>query len=117
MAKHIYIIGDFAPSYLQCGGGASHSVVATAAHARYHQKTMGCAGTLATARRRIHAMDFAAHSREEARATIEAAKVINTKPSHYSWSPAELDVNRRSIYELKFHHSCPFRHLGSTSPI
>ena len=27
---------------------------------------------MATARRRIHAMDFAAHSREEARATIEA---------------------------------------------
>ena len=45
---------------------AAHSVVATAAHARYHQKTMGCADTLATARRRIHAMDFAAHSREEA---------------------------------------------------
>ena len=37
-------------------------------------------------------------------------KVTNTKPSHYSWSPAELDVNRRNNYELKFHHSCPFRH-------
>ena len=81
-----------------------------AAHARYHQKTMGCAGTLATARRRIHPMDFAAHSREEARATIEAAKLINTKPSHYSWSPAELDANRKSIYELEFRHSRPFGH-------
>ena len=91
-------------------GIAANSVVATAVHARYHQKTMGCAGTLATARRRVHAMDFAAHSREEARATIEAAKVTNTKPSHYSWSPAELDVNRKSIYELEFHHSRPFRH-------
>ena len=83
-------------------GIAAHSDVATAAHARYHKKTMGCAGTLATARRRIHAMDFAAYSREEARATIEAAKVIHTKPSHYSWSPAERDVNRTSIYELEF---------------
>ena len=55
-------------------------------------------------------MDFAAHSREEARATIEAAKVTNTKPSHYSWSPAELDVNRRNVYELEFHHSRQFRH-------
>ena len=55
-------------------GIAAHSVVATAVHARYHQKTMGCAGTFATTRRRVHAMDFAAHSREEARATIEAAK-------------------------------------------
>jgi hypothetical protein len=91
-------------------GIATNSVVATAVHARFHQKTMGCAGTLATARRRVHAMDFAAHSREEARATIEAAKVTNTKPSHYSWSPAELDVNRRNIYELEFHHSRPFRH-------
>ena len=65
-------------------GIAAHSVIATAAHVRYHQKTMGCAGTLATARRRVHAMDFAAHSREEARAAVEAAKVTNTKPSHYS---------------------------------
>ena len=92
-------------------GIAAHSVVATVVHARYyHQKTMGCAGALATARRRIHAMDFAAHSQEEARATIEVAKVTNTKPSHYSWSPAELDVNRRKIYELEVHHSRPFRH-------
>ena len=59
---------------------------------------MGCAGTLASARRRVHAMDFAAHSREEASATIEAAKVTNTKLSHYSRSPAELDVNRRNIF-------------------
>ena len=55
-------------------------------------------------------MDFAAYSREEARATIEAAKITNTKPSHYSWSPTELDVNRSSNYELEFHHSRPFRH-------
>ena len=61
-------------------------------------------------------MDFAAHSREEARATIEAAKVTNTKPSHYSWSPAELDVNRRNIYQLEFHHPRPLRHQGSTPP-
>ena len=87
-------------------GIAAHSVVATAVHARYHQKTMGCAGTLVTAR----IMDFAAHSREEARATVEAAKVTNTKPLHCSWSPAELDVNRRNIYELEFHHSRPFSH-------
>ena len=53
---------------------------------------------MATAMRRVHAMDFAAHSREEARATIEAAKITSTKPSHYSWSHAELDVNRRNIY-------------------
>ena len=65
---------------------------------------------MATVRRRVHATDFAAHLREDARATIEAATVTNTKPSHYSWSPAELDVNRRSIYELEFHHSRPFRH-------
>ena len=76
-------------------GIAAHSVVATAAHAHYHQKTMGCACTLATVRRRVHAMDFAAHSREEARATIEAAKVTNTKPSHYSWSPAEPEKHLR----------------------
>ena len=57
-------------------GITAHSVVATAVHARYHQKTMECAGTLATARRRVHSMAFAAHSREEARATIEAANVI-----------------------------------------
>ena len=88
-------------------GASALSVVATTVHARYHQKTMGCAGTLATARRRVHAMDFAAHSREEARATIEG---YETKPSLYSWSPAELDVNRKSIYELEFHHSRPFRH-------
>ena len=87
-------------------GIAARFVVATAVHARYHEKTMVCA----TARRRVHGMDFAAHSREEARATIEAAKVTNTKPSHDSWSPAELDVNRRNIYELEFHHSCPFKH-------
>ena len=28
---------------------AANAVVAAAVHARYHQKTMGCAGTLATA--------------------------------------------------------------------
>ena len=44
------------------GIAANSAVVATAAHARYRQKTMGFAGTLATARRRVHAMDFAAHS-------------------------------------------------------
>ena len=65
---------------------------------------MGYAGTLVTARRRIQAKDFAAYSREEVRAAIDPAKVTNTKHSHYIWSPAELDVNCRSIYELKFHH-------------
>ena len=31
-------------------------------------------------------------------------------PPKTGHSPAELDVNRRNIYELEFHHSRPFRH-------
>ena len=56
-------------------GIATNSVVATAVHARFHQKTMGCAGTLATARRRVLAMDFAAH-----------LSVSHPKDIHMSWS-------------------------------
>ena len=41
--------------------------IAAAAHARFHYKLMSCAGTLATASRRVQAINFAAHSREEAR--------------------------------------------------
>ena len=37
-------------------------------------------------------------------------KPLDVAKDEIDWSPAELDMNRRSIYELEFHHSRPFRH-------
>ena len=39
----------------------------------------------------------------------EAAKVTNTKPSHYSWSPATRREPQKH-FKLEFRHSGPFRH-------
>jgi hypothetical protein len=58
----------------ECKRGLEHNYqLGLVRHVRFHEKILGCAGTLATSSHRIDAMKYAACTKEEAQKIVEEA--------------------------------------------
>ena len=56
----------------ECKRGLEHNYqLGLARHIRFHEKILGCAGTLATSTHRIDAMKYAACTKEEVQKIVE----------------------------------------------
>ena len=75
----------------ECKRGLEHNYqLGLARHIHFHEKILGCAGTLATSTHRIDAMKYAACTKEEAQ------KIVKRQPAATSPHPITGGPRRRS---------------------